>query len=118
MNRASRPQAGFSLLEMVIVVVILGIASVAVATMVSHVGSGQTENKDLQVGAQLLQECGEWIVSNHRRDEDFYTNVLTGTSSTCFSGPAAFGSFTQPSVSVATVAAGTGGCPTWRRAPR
>jgi prepilin-type N-terminal cleavage/methylation domain-containing protein len=105
-----RRQAGFSLIEMIIVIVILGIASVAVVTMVAGLGSRQDDNRDLQVGAQLLQECGEWIVASHRRDENFFTDVLTGTSTNCFSGPAAYGGFNQPTVAV-TDTSGGGWCP-------
>ena len=104
-------QRGFTLLEMIMVVVILGIASVAVVTIVARVGAGQDENSDLQVGAQLLQECGEWIVASHRRDENFYTNIfVVGTSTNCFSGGASYGGFATPTVAVADVT-GTGGCP-------
>jgi prepilin-type N-terminal cleavage/methylation domain-containing protein len=75
---------GFSLIEMIIVIVVLGIASVAVVTMVAGLGARQEDNRDLQVGTQLLQECGEWIVSNHRRNRCFYQNELVATSSSCY----------------------------------
>jgi prepilin-type N-terminal cleavage/methylation domain-containing protein len=106
-----RLRAGFTLIEVVIVIVILGIASAVVIKMVAQVANGQSDNQTLQVGAQLLQECGEWIVANHRRDKSFYTSVLVaGTSTNCFSGPGTYGGFDAPSVVVTDITGGTG-CP-------
>jgi prepilin-type N-terminal cleavage/methylation domain-containing protein len=106
MMRAPR---GFTLLEVVIVVVILGIAAAAVVTMVANVGARQTDNSDLQVGTQLLQECAENIVSQHRRDENFFSTTSGTGSANCYS-LTTFGSFDAPSV---TMAGYTGaGCPT------
>jgi prepilin-type N-terminal cleavage/methylation domain-containing protein len=99
---------GFTLLEMIIVIVILGIAAAAVVGMVAHVGSRQSENSDLQVGTQLIQECAENIVSQHRRDDNFF-NVTSGTGSpNCYS-LTAYGGFNTP---VVTANAYTGAaCP-------
>ena len=115
MRRRAR---GFTIIEMVIVIVLMGIAAAAVVGMVGQVASGQAENTELQAGAQLLQECGEWLVANHRRDENFFPNVLTGTSANCFGGSAAYdpdGSGVTPSFSAVSVtvtdAAGTSACP-------
>ena len=101
--------AGFTLIEMIIVMVILGIAATAVLTMVANVGNRQSDNMDLQVGAQLLQECGEYIVAQHRRDQTFYASQLV-SSATCFGIPS-FGGFGQPNVVVTDHTGGTG-CPT------
>ena len=107
------PARGFTLLEMVIVIVLMGIAASAVVRMVSQVTAGTSENSTLQVGGQLLQECGEWILANHRRDKNFYTDVLTvGTSSNCFSGPSAYSGFSTPSVTVTDISGDATYCPT------
>jgi len=71
-----RVKAGFTLIEVVVIIVILGIASAAVIKMVAQVASGGTDNQTLQVGSALLQECAEWVVANHRRDKSFYDSVL------------------------------------------
>ena len=101
--------AGFTLIEMIIVIVIIGIAATAVTTMVANVGNRQSDNIDLQVGAQLLQECGEYIVAQHRRDQAFFSLTLS-SSSTCY-GITSFGGFGQPNVVVTDHTGGTG-CPT------
>jgi len=67
------------------VVVILGLASITVATMVANVNAHQSDNTDLQVGTQLLQECGENIVAQHRRDENFFTTTASTGSANCYS---------------------------------
>jgi prepilin-type N-terminal cleavage/methylation domain-containing protein len=99
---------GFTILEMVIVLVLMSIAASAVIMMVANVGANQTENTDMQVGTQLLQECGEWIVSNHRRDENFYTSSLI-SSTTCY-GLTTYSGFNIPSVTVTDPYTGAG-CP-------
>jgi len=101
--------AGFTLLEVIIVMVIIGIAATAVLTMVANLSNRQTDNSDLQVGAQLLQECGEYIVAQHRRDKTFYVSQLA-SSATCF-GLSSFGGFGQPNVVVTAMTAGSDGCP-------
>jgi len=110
MKRSSK---GFTLLEMIIVIVLMGIAAAAVIGMTNQVVAGSSENSTLQVGGQLLQECGEWILANHRRDKNFYTDVLSvGTSTNCFSGPGAYGSFSAPSVTVTDISGDATYCPT------
>jgi len=104
---------GFTLIEMVVMIVILGIASAVVVKMVSQVARGGSDNSTLQVGSALLQECAEWVVANHRRDKSFYDSVLVvGTSTNCFSGPSAFGSFNQPTVTISDVSSDPTLCPT------
>ena len=104
---------GFTLIEMVVMIVILSIAAAVVIGMVTRVAAGATENSTLQVGSQLLQECAEWVVANHRRDKNFYDSVLVvGTSTNCFSGPSAYGSFSQPTVTISDVSSDTTLCPT------
>lgn len=102
-------QRGFTLLEMIIIVVILGIASATVVTLVAQVGAHTTDNSDLQVGTQLLQECGEWIVAQHRRDSNFFGTSLVN-SGNCY-GLTSYGGFSTPAVVVSDYTGGAG-CPT------
>ena len=98
---------GFTIIEMIMVVVILGITSIAVVNMITRVNAGSTENSEMLVGAQLLQECGEWILANHRREDNFFTSTLA-TSTNCYA-LSTYGGFNAPQV---TVSAYTGsGCP-------
>lgn len=110
MNRARRIVGrGFTIIEMIVVVVVLAITSIAVIGMVANVGARQQDNADLQTGAALLQECGEWILSNHRRDENFFTSSLVNSAS-CY-GLTTYAGFSTPSVAITDPYTGAG-CPT------
>jgi len=104
-----RISRGFTLIEMVIIIVILGIAAATVVTMVANVGKGTSDNTDLEIGTQLLQECAENVISQHRRDENFFS-VTAGTGSANCYALTTYGSFDSPVVAVASYT-GTG-CPT------
>jgi prepilin-type N-terminal cleavage/methylation domain-containing protein len=107
----TRPHRGFTLLEMVMVVVILGIASITVVSMVANVNAHQADNTDLLVGTQLLQECAENIVAQHRRDENFFSTTAGTGSSNCYSLTTLSASgFSAPVVVVADYSTGAG-CP-------
>lgn len=111
---------GFTVLEMIIVMVILGIVAATVVSMVAQFVGGREPNRQMQVGAQLLQECGELIVSNHRRDKTWY-NVSLGTGSASCYGMAALtlpdgSAYSPPVVTVADHTGGSG-CPVSPPAP-
>jgi prepilin-type N-terminal cleavage/methylation domain-containing protein len=103
----ARRLRGFTLIEMIMVVVVLGLAAMTVTRLVSQLSSHQTDNTDLQIGTQLLQECGEWIVSNHRRDDTFFSGTLL-TNGNCY-GLATYGGWTAPTVNITTYTGS--GCP-------
>lgn len=85
---------GFTLVESIIVLVLLGIAAVAIVSMQGNIFYGQSGNKDLQVGVQLIQECAEQILATRRRAG--YTSV---TAATC-SALGNYGGFGAPSVTL------------------
>ena len=58
---------GFTLIESLIVLVVLSIAAVAIVSMQSNIFSGQSTTKDVEIGAQLLQECAEQVLATRRR---------------------------------------------------
>ena len=59
-------QKGFTLVETIMVMVLLSIAAAAIATLSGNIFNGQTENKDIQVGVQLMQECAEKLLAKGR----------------------------------------------------
>ncbi len=98
---------GFTLVETIIVVVVLSIAAVAIISMQGNIFYGQSGNKDLQVGVQLMQECAEQILAT-RRHSGGYTAVNTNTCSALGN----VGGFGTPSVTVtANNVSGTPSCP-------
>ena len=57
---------GFTLVETLIVMVVLGIAAVTVANLSSSLFQGQTTNREIVVGSQLMQECAESLLAKGR----------------------------------------------------
>jgi prepilin-type N-terminal cleavage/methylation domain-containing protein len=72
---------GFTLVESVVVVVILGVASAVIATQQGNLFRGQSDNKDILIGAQLMQECAEQILAIRRRSSIAYSSVTTNSCS-------------------------------------
>ena len=101
---------GFTIIEMIMVVVLLGIVSVAIVNMITRVNEGSTENSEMLVGAQLMQECGEWILTNHRREDNFFTLTLA-TSANCYA-LTTHGGFNAPQVNVTAAYVGVASDPT------
>ena len=95
---------GFTLVESIIVLVVLSIAAVAIISMQGNIFYGQSSNKDLQVGVQLMQECAEQVLATRRQSG--YTAVNTDTCNTLGN----LGGFGAPCVTVTSDNAGAA-CP-------
>ncbi|MHB8550215.1 MAG: prepilin-type N-terminal cleavage/methylation domain-containing protein [Acidiferrobacterales bacterium] len=65
---------GFTLVELIMVIVLLGIAAVAIISGYGQVARSLSTNANLQAGTQLARECGEYLIAQ-RRD-----NPLVGYS--------------------------------------
>lgn len=61
-----RRQHGFSLIELVMVIMILGIASVGLASGYTQLGRSLLLNEDAQAAAQQAQACAEHILASRR----------------------------------------------------
>ena len=96
---------GFTLIETVVVMVILGIAAVAIINLQGNVFYGQSNNKDLQVGAQLLQECAEQVIAVRRK-----SGLNAVTTSTC-NALGNYGGFGVPLITITADNTGAA-CPT------
>jgi len=71
--------SGFTLIESIMVLVVLGIGAAAIVSLQASVFKGQSGNADLEVGVQLMQECAELVLAKRRQSG--YTAVDTGTCS-------------------------------------
>ena len=60
-------QRGFTLIETLVVVVVLGIAASTIIVLQGDIFARQISNKDLQIGTQILQECAEQVLAIRRR---------------------------------------------------
>jgi len=70
---------GFTLVESIIVLVMLGLAAATIATMSGNLSSRQTENQDWQIGLKLMQECAEHFLAKRRATANFSTFVPSCT---------------------------------------
>lgn len=78
---------GFTLIELIIVVITLAIAALGIATQTSHIFDSQDANKTLQVGLQLMNECAEKVLATSRAG-GFATTPVCNQAFTGFSPPA------------------------------
>jgi len=53
---------GFTLVESLIVLVVMSIAAITIAALQGNIFKGQTDNKDFEVGVQLIQGCAEQVL--------------------------------------------------------
>ncbi|MEK6747800.1 MAG: prepilin-type N-terminal cleavage/methylation domain-containing protein [Pseudomonadota bacterium] len=100
---------GFSLVELIIVIVLISIAAVPLLGLFQGVGSSIISNDDLQVAQQTTQACGEQILGLRRRNPATGFASITTTGCNGLAVPAGFTrALTVNSVTNATLAA----CPT------
>ena len=66
-------QTGFSLLEIIITIVVLGIAAVAILSMFGQAAGSLAINEDIQTAAQLAQSCSEHVLATRRASPSGYT---------------------------------------------
>lgn len=107
----NRTQTGFTLVELVLVIIIISVASVPLFSLYTQATSSLLNNEDIQTAAQLAQERAERILSL-RRSQGFnavpditpgtgnITENLTGN----FTGFTRITNITQPGTPLA-------GCP-------
>ena len=91
-------ERGFTLIETLMVVVVLGIAAVTISSLQGNIFKGQSVNKDIQVGVQLMQECAEQVLAVRQ------TSGFAGVSGVNFGinkcgAMSALGAYSLPSVS-------------------
>lgn len=108
MNRA---QKGFTLVEMVLVIIIISVASVPLFSLFSQASTSLLNNEAIQTAAQLAQERAEFVLSRKRElgfngpvaelAVDTVTETLTGN----------FSSFTRTTVITQPPAPLFAGCP-------
>lgn len=103
---------GFSLIELVVIIVVMAIAATGVIALNAGIFSGQDDNADLQVGSALMQECGELILAKRQKAGFGSTSphdLFDTASATAFcKGATADPTMT---VTVTPVTSGTDPCP-------
>jgi len=80
-----KSQNGFTLIEMVLVIIIISLASVPLFGMFSQAASSLLVNEKSQTAAQLAQEQAEYLLAV-RRNQDFLAAELAGNTSEVLNG--------------------------------
>ena len=80
-----KSQSGFTLIEMVLVIVIISVASVPLFGLFSRAATSLLINEKTQTAAQLAQEQAEFLLAI-RRNQDFDAAELSGNTSEVLSG--------------------------------
>ena len=85
-------QRGFTLIELVAIIILLSIAGTAILGMFGQVGRSLTTNQDTQTGAQLVQEKAEQILADRRNAARGFAWIVAANypAETPISGFAAF----------------------------
>ena len=97
-------EEGFTLIELVIVIMILGISSVSLVVLYGQVAGSVGINQNITAAAQLAQECGEYLLAQ-RRNNGY---AMSGISD-CSALPA-FNGYGPPLVTLTNPYSGAG-CP-------
>lgn len=66
---------GFSLIELIIIIVVVSIAAVGMLALFGGVGLSLAINEDTQTAAQLGQECSEHILAARRNPKIGYSAI-------------------------------------------
>ncbi len=85
---------GFTLIELVMVIVLLSVSSVGLMTLFGQLTNSLSINNDIQTAAQLAQECAEHLLAARRQ-----AGYDLGGISDCSALPALNG-FGPPTVSI------------------
>lgn len=96
---------GFTLIEAIIVLVVLSIAAVTVVQLAGTILNSQADNKTLQVGMQLMQECAEHVLATRRTSG--YSVTPSCSNLTAFTGFDAPTVTTDPYTGTACPSGGT-----------
>jgi prepilin-type N-terminal cleavage/methylation domain-containing protein len=83
--------AGFTLIELVIVIVVLAIGVVAIGSAFAYMARSLSVNEDLQYSWQIAHECAEHILGQARAPRGHFTAVAAGAGSAICNGMAVAG---------------------------
>jgi len=99
-------QHGFTLIELIVVLVILSIASVPLFGLYTQASISLLDNEAIQTASQLAQERAELVLSL-KRSQGFAT-LATGTTNETLAG--SFSGFTRSTI-ISQPATAPAGCP-------
>lgn len=77
-----RRNGGFSLIELIMIIVLIAIVSVPLISMFGRSVGSQEDDVAIQTTAQLVQACGEQVLGMRRRATGGYALIATTSCST------------------------------------
>jgi len=92
--------SGFTLMEMVIAILLLAIASATVIVLYGNLYSRNTNTENAQEGALLVQSCVETITGLRKQSSGFFSTSTATLSTSCNYLPTLHNSGTGISLSV------------------
>jgi len=93
--------AGFTLIELVMVIVVLSVISAGLVRVLGGMTGGILLQKDSQISQQLVQECAEYLLGLRRHVGYNMNSVSNCSSLPTFSGSVAVATITNPSADTA-----------------
>ena len=105
-----KPAHGFSILELIIVIVVVAIGAVAIGSAFSYISRSQRVSIEVTAATQIAQECAAHVIGLARHPGSYAAVAPVASPSTvCNSLPAIDPSYTRV-VNVTTMAAGGALC--------
>lgn len=90
-------QRGFSLIELVIVIVLVSIAAVPLIAPLPLAGRAFLTAEELQTGGNVVEACADYILAARRNVAVGYTGI---TATICDTLPAPLNGFAPPQVTI------------------
>lgn len=87
---AKNRRKGFSLIELVIVIVIISVGLVGIVSQFGNNTTSLSTNETLQQATQYAQECAEMLIAKRRSNDGGFTQFKSNGSFSCGTSP--FGS--------------------------
>ena len=109
MRADKRPSAGFTLIELVIVMVIIAVGLLGMTSLFSNTSTSLSTNETLQQATQYAQECAEKAITT-RRSQGF--SWFASNTFTCGTAPTGFNRTANPVSAICTSASVSPDCST------
>lgn len=103
-----RAAAGFTLIELVLVIIVISVLAVPILGLFGQIGTSLADNEELQTGTQLAQEKAEQLLALRRSDGYSDAGLAIGATTETLTG--SFAGYSRITT-ISTIAAGTSGCP-------
>lgn len=104
-----KSRRGFSLIELVIVIVVVAIGAAAIGSGFAYIARSHELSASMQTAAQIAQECAEHVMGRGRVPGSYASVGVASPSTICNSVPAVPAGFTR-TVNVTALGAGGALC--------